>query len=75
MLFTLGFGDGTQDVEVPDRNLLYTLLPNNVKYGLTGEAEVKRALQEPIGSPRLRALVWLYLVDCILTVHCMSMLS
>ena len=57
MLFTLGFGDGTQDVEVPDRNLLYTLLPNNVKYGLTGEAEVKRALQEPIGSPRLRALV------------------
>ena len=62
MLFTLGFGDGTQDVEVPDRNLLYTLLPNNVKYGLTGEAEVKRALQEPIGSPRLRALVvWLYL--------------
>lgn len=61
MLFTLAFGDGTQDVEVPDRNLLYTLLPNNVKYGLTGEAEVKRALQEPIGSPRLRALVWLYL--------------
>ena len=61
MLFTLGFGDGTQDVEVPDRNLLYTLLPNNVKYDLTGEAEVKRALQEPIGSPRLRALVWLYL--------------
>lgn len=57
MLFTLGFGSGTQDVEVPDRNLLYTLLPNNVKYDLTGEAEVKRALQEPIGSPRLRALV------------------
>ena len=57
MLFTLGFGDGTQDVEVPGRNLLYTLLPNNVKYGLTGEAEVKRALQEPIGSPRLCSLV------------------
>ena len=44
MLFTLGFGDGTQDVEVPDRNLLYTLLPNNVKYGLTGEAEVKKII-------------------------------
>lgn len=57
MLFTLGFGSGTQDVEVPDRNLLYTLLPNNVKYELTGEAEVRRALQEPIGSPRLRSLV------------------
>ena len=57
MLFTLGFGSGTQDVEVPDRNLLYTLLPNNVKYDLTGEAEVKRALQEPIGSPRVQALV------------------
>lgn len=57
MLFTLGFGSGTQDVEVPGRNLLYTLLPNNVKYGLTGEAEVKRALQEPIGSPRLCLLV------------------
>ncbi len=57
MLFTLGFGSGTQDVEVSDRNLLYTLLPNNVKYDLTGEAEVKRALQEPIGSPRVQALV------------------
>ena len=41
MLFTLGFGSGTQDVEVPDSNLLYASLPINLNYDLTGEAEVK----------------------------------
>ena len=57
MLFQLGFGNGTQQVEIPEENLLYTLLPNDVTHDLTGEAEVRRALAEPIGSKRLRELV------------------
>ena len=56
MLFQLGFGNGTQQVEIPEENLLYTLLPNDVTHDLTGEAEVRRALAQPIGSKRLREL-------------------
>ena len=57
MLFQLGFGNGTQQVEIPEENLLYTLLPNDVTHDLTGEAEVRRALAQPIGSKPLRELV------------------
>ena len=57
MLFTLGFGNGTQNVEILDENILYTLLPNNVTCDLIGKAEVRRALAEPIASRRLRELV------------------
>jgi nickel-dependent lactate racemase len=44
-------------VEIPERNLQQVLLPNEVTPGLTGEAEVRRALAEPIGTPRLREIV------------------
>ena len=57
MLFQLGFGNGTQQVEIPEENLLYTLLPNDVTHDLTGEAEVRRALAQPIGSKCLRELI------------------
>ena len=53
----LGFGTGTQTVEVPDRCVRQVLEPNPVPRGLTGEAEVRRALAEPIGTPRLREIV------------------
>lgn len=57
MKLSFGFGTGTQEVEVPDKNLLGVLHANEVELGLTGEAEVRRALAEPIGSPRLREIV------------------
>lgn len=57
MEFELGFGSGVQRVTVPDKNLVGVLLPNEVERGLTGEAEVRRALSEPIGSPALRDIV------------------
>ena len=57
MKLTFGFGTGVQEVEVPERNLIGELHANPVPLGLTGEAEVARALQEPIGSPRLRDIV------------------
>lgn len=57
MDFELGFGTGVQKVTVPDRNLLDVLTQNEVAVGLTGEAEVRRALEAPIGTPRLRQIV------------------
>ncbi|MBQ4425481.1 MAG: nickel-dependent lactate racemase [Lachnospiraceae bacterium] len=52
-----GFGTGTQEVSVPDDHLLGELHANAIPPGLRGEAEVKRALREPIGSPLLREIV------------------
>ncbi|MBR5617245.1 MAG: nickel-dependent lactate racemase [Oscillospiraceae bacterium] len=57
MRLELGFGPGVQTVEVPEGNIRQILTPNPVTYELTGEAEVRRALKEPIGSPRLRDIV------------------
>lgn len=57
MKLSFGFGTGTQEVEVPDRNLMGVLHANEVELELTGEAEVRRALAEPIGSPRLGEIV------------------
>ena len=57
MKLSFGFGAGTQEAEIPEKNLLGVLHANEVKLGLTGEAEVRRALEEPIGSPRLREIV------------------
>lgn len=57
MKLSFGFGAGTQEAEVPEKNLLGGLHANEVELGLTGEAEVRRALAEPIGSPRLREIV------------------
>lgn len=57
MKLSFGFGAGTQEAEVPEKNLLGVLHANEAAPGLTGEAEVRRALAEPIGSPRLRDIV------------------
>ena len=56
-LLRFGFGAGVQEVSVPAANLLGELHANQVEPGLTGEAEVRRALSNPIGSPRLGDLV------------------
>ncbi|MBR4289907.1 MAG: nickel-dependent lactate racemase [Oscillospiraceae bacterium] len=57
MKLELGFGKGVQTVEVPEANIRHILTPNPVTYDLTGEAEVRRALEQPIGSPKLRDIV------------------
>ena len=57
MKLRFGFGTGFQEVDVPDENLIGELHANEVPVGLTGEAEVERALKTPIGSPRLRDIV------------------
>ena len=50
MKLEFGFGTGVQTVEVPDRNLIGELHANKVPAGLTGDAEVRRALAAPIGT-------------------------
>ena len=57
MKLRFGFGTGFQEVEVPDKNLIAELHANDVPLELTGEAEVRRALIAPIGSPRLKDIV------------------
>ncbi len=57
MEIDLGFGAGKQHIAVPEKNLLGVLTQNEVKTDLTGEAEVRRALASPIGSPPLRGIV------------------
>ena len=57
MKLRFGFGTGFQEVEVPDKNLIAELHANDVPVELTGEAEVRRALIAPIGSPRLKDIV------------------
>ena len=57
MHLSFGFGTSTQEVEVPEQNLMGVLHANPVPTGLVGEAEVRRALENPIGTPRLRQIV------------------
>ena len=53
----LGFGAGVETIKFPRGNLLGVLEPNPVEEGLTGEAEVLRALERPIESERLRDII------------------
>ena len=56
MRFSVGFGPGTQEVDIPDGHVQDVLLPNPVPRGLEGAAEVERALDAPVGTPRLEEL-------------------
>lgn len=57
MKISLGYGKERVTVSVPDKNLLATLAPNVVSVGTTGALEVKRALENPTGSRRLKDIV------------------
>lgn len=57
MKIELGIGTRMEEVDVPKNNLLDVLMPNKVERRLEGEAEVRRALADPTGSPRLREIL------------------
>lgn len=57
MNISFGFGKSTQSVAVPEENLLGVLYANEVAFALTGEDEVRRALLNPVGAPRLKDIV------------------
>ena len=54
MDLTIGFGSAPQTVTVPDANLLGVLTPNTVEITSSGQPEVVRALNEPIGTKKLK---------------------
>lgn len=57
MNISVGFGKGNMDFDVDEKRVLGILQPNNVNIGLTGKDEVKRALNNPISSARLKDIV------------------
>lgn len=57
MKYTLGYAKSSVSFELDEKNLMCELHPNKVEIGLTGAAEVERALAEPIGSQKLGEIV------------------
>ena len=57
MKLEFGFGNGVQEVTVPDENLMGILRANEVAAPASEEQEILRALHEPIGAKPLEALI------------------
>ena len=57
MNIELGFGNGLQMLEVPDANVSEILVPNEIDSSLSAEEAVRAALENPIGSLRLREIL------------------
>ena len=57
MKLEFGYGKGVQTVEVPDRNLMAVLTANELEHERRGADAVDYALENPIGSDRLGAMV------------------
>ncbi len=57
MKLQFGFGSGYQEVELPQGNLLAILNANEVSAPLTGCEEVVRALDHPIGAPKVEEVI------------------
>jgi len=57
MKVEIGYGKKKVDVEIRDQNLQCVLIPNEVKIDYVGVSEVKRALENPIGSKKLNRII------------------
>lgn len=57
MKYKIGYGKGIVEFDIDEKNLLCELLPNKVEIELTGVDEVKRAIENPIGTERLKDIV------------------
>ena len=53
MKLEFGYGQGIQEVEVPEKNLLAVLTANEMEHERHGEDAVRYALEHPIGTPKL----------------------
>jgi len=67
MEIKLGYGKEKQTLFIPDGYDIQVLKPNEIKTEMTGEAEIIRALQHPIGSKRLKDIVKPGETVCIIT--------
>ena len=57
MKLEFGYGTGSQTVEIPEENLLAVLSANPMAHTRHGEAAVRHAMENPIGSAPLHQLV------------------
>lgn len=57
MKFELKYGKGTKEFNIEEKNYMGSLLPKEIEFELKGEDEVKRSLENPIGSKKLREIV------------------
>ena len=67
MKVEFGYGKGVQIVDIPDKNLDQILLANDIEHERRGPEAVVYALENPIGSPRLKELVKPGQKICIIT--------
>ena len=56
-MFKIGYDKREIEFFINEKNFLGEILPNRVETSLTGEAEVKRAIENPIGTKRLKDIV------------------
>ena len=56
MKVEFGYGKGVQIVDIPDKNLDQVLVANEIEHERRGPDAVVYALENPIGSPRLKDL-------------------
>lgn len=56
MKLEFGYGTRTENVEVPDKNLMAVLMSNEMTHERTGEDAVRWALEHPTGSKKLSEL-------------------
>lgn len=57
MIYELGYGSGVQNVEIPKANVIAELVSNPIVHERYGIEAVKYAMEHPIGSARLKAMV------------------
>lgn len=57
MKYQLKYGKSTVEFEIDKKNYMGQLLPKETEYDLKGEAEVERALNNPIGTSKLKDIV------------------
>ena len=57
MNLEFGYGNSTQTVEIPDKNLIDILVSNEMEHAFKGQEAVRKALASPIGAPTLDKLV------------------
>jgi nickel-dependent lactate racemase len=65
--FEIGYGRGTRSFAMEEDDLLLEMKANETPVLLTGEAEIRRAMEAPIGAPRLREVVSATDSVCIVT--------
>lgn len=57
MKYELKFGKDKVKFEINDKNYMGEILPKDIESDIMGEAEVERALRNPIGTSRLKDIV------------------